>query len=111
MTRGYLRFPHVHGDQLVFVADDDLWLASLDGGRAHRITTDGNPPRSPRFSPDGSSIAFVADAGAGPDLHVVTREGARSRLTWLGSRRMQVAGWLDDEHVLLASNHADGSGC
>ncbi|GAA3059282.1 hypothetical protein GCM10020000_47750 [Streptomyces olivoverticillatus] len=30
-TRGdaYIRFPHLHGDLLCFVAEDDLWLAPL----------------------------------------------------------------------------------
>ncbi|MGW1148613.1 hypothetical protein ACWD6I_27070, partial [Streptomyces sp. NPDC002454] len=26
---GYLRFPHLHGDLLAFVAEDDLWVAPL----------------------------------------------------------------------------------
>ena len=29
MTSGYLRYPHIHGDQVVFVADDDLWLTTV----------------------------------------------------------------------------------
>ncbi|GAB3820727.1 S41 family peptidase [Tessaracoccus terricola] len=109
MTSGYLRYPHVLGNRITFVADDDVWLASTDGGRAHRLTADGHPPRSPRFSPSGTSVAFVNDVGGGQDLHVVDLDGGRRRLTWVGARRMQVSGWLDDEHVLLASDHADGN--
>ena len=30
-TPGYLRFPHVHGDLLTFVTEDDVWLAPADG--------------------------------------------------------------------------------
>ena len=26
-TPGYLRYPHVHGDLLTFVTEDDVWLA------------------------------------------------------------------------------------
>ncbi|MCC2592573.1 PDZ domain-containing protein [Tessaracoccus sp. OS52] len=109
MTSGYLRYPHVRGDQLVFVADDDIWLASVEGGRAHRLTADGHPPRSPRFSPDGGRVAFVSDVNGGFDLHVVELNGGRRRLTWLGASRMLVSGWLDEEHVLLASNHLEGN--
>ena len=36
MARGYLRFPHLAGDLLTFVAEDDIWLAPLGGGRAWR---------------------------------------------------------------------------
>ena len=109
MSRGYLRYPHVHGDDVVFVADDDLWLASIDGGRASRLTSDGNPPRSPKFSPSGDKVAYVSDAGGGFDLQVIDLDGGRRRLTWVGARRMLVSGWLDDEHVLLASDHQDGN--
>lgn len=108
MTSGYLRYPHVHGDKLVFVADDDLWLGSIQGGRAHRITSDQMPPRSPRFSPSGRRVAYVRD-DQGYDLHVVDVEGGRRRLTWFGVGRMHVSGWLDEEHILLASDHADGN--
>lgn len=107
MASGYLRYPHIHGEQIVFVADDDLWLGSIDGGRAHRLTSDQAPPRSPRFSPSGGQVAYVRDEG-GYDLVLADLAGGRRRLTWFGTRRMQVAGWLDDEHVLLASDHADG---
>lgn len=107
MTSRYLRYPHVHGDNLTFVADDDVWLAATAGGRAERLTIDGEPPRSPRFSPGGSRIAYVSDNGGGLDLYVVSLDGSRERLTWLGARRMRVSGWLDDQHVLLASDHLD----
>ena len=30
---GYLRFPHLRGDLLTFVAENDVWLAGADGGR------------------------------------------------------------------------------
>ncbi len=109
MTSGYLRYPHVHDQQLVFVADDDLWLGNLAGGRAHRLTSHQAPPRSPRFSPSGTQVAYVSSVHGGWDLHVVDLAGGEHRLTWLGSRRMHVSGWLDDEHVILASNHAEAN--
>ena len=33
-SSSYLRFPHVHGDLVTFVAEDDVWVAPLQGGRA-----------------------------------------------------------------------------
>lgn len=57
----YLRLPHLSGDQLCFVAEDDLWLASLDGpGRAWRLTVDRTKAGPPRFSPDGRHIAYTS---------------------------------------------------
>jgi tricorn protease len=47
--QGYVRFPHVFQDHIVFVADDDLWVASCEGGRADRLTA-GVGEFSPLFS-------------------------------------------------------------
>ena len=105
MTSGYLRYPHIHGDQVVFVADDDLWLTTVAGGRAHRLTSERTPVRSPRFSPDGTKIAYVLGEPGNQDLWVLDLDGGRRRLTWLSARRMQVSGWADDSHILMASMH------
>ena len=53
-TPGYLRFPHVRADLLTFVAEDDVWLAPADGGRAWRLTANGGQASHPRFAPDGA---------------------------------------------------------
>jgi tricorn protease len=41
----YLRFPHLHGDLVTFVAEDDVWIAPLDGGRAADRRIPALPPR------------------------------------------------------------------
>lgn len=105
MSLGYRRFPHVLDDTVVFISDDDVWAGPLAGGTAVRLTRRETSPRSPRLSPDGARVAFVAATTGGYDLHVVGLDGARRRITWLSARRMLVAGWLDDQHVLLASDH------
>ena len=46
-TPGYLRYPHVHGDLLTFVTEDDVWLAPAEGGRAWRLTSDGGQAGQP----------------------------------------------------------------
>ncbi len=105
MTDGYLRFPHLNRDTIVFVADDDLWLGSLEGGRASRITLGEDTPRTPRLSPDGGRVAFTATTNGGWDAYVVDLDGGTRRLTWLSGRPMVVSGWLDADHILLCSQH------
>ncbi|WP_113903218.1 MULTISPECIES: S41 family peptidase [Brevibacterium] len=104
----YLRCPHIHADLITFVADDDVWLAGADGGRAWRLTSDHAPVRSPRFSPDGSRIAFVSTRSGHPELMLAdVAGGSLRRLTWLGGTAMTMLGWADAEHVLVASNAAE----
>lgn len=105
MTHGYRRYPHVHGTQVVFVADDDLWLGETMGGMAHRLTRGELTPRSPRFSPDGKQIAYVATTNGGYDLYVADIGGGVRRLTWLSAQRMQVSGWIDSDTIMIASAH------
>ena len=101
----YLRYPHVHADLITFTADDDVWLVPSSGGRAWRLTSDHVPVRSPRFSPDGTQVAFVSFRTGQPELMVAeVATGALRRLTWLGSTTMTMLGWQDSSHVLVASN-------
>lgn len=41
--------------------ETQLWQCDLDGGNRRQLTRDGRSNSSPRWSPDGSRIAFVSD--------------------------------------------------
>ncbi|MFD8080622.1 S41 family peptidase [Kitasatospora sp. NPDC059722] len=93
----YLRHPHLHGDLVTFVAENDVWLAPLDGGRAWRLTADHLPVHHPRFSPDGRHIAYTSARDGAPEVHVVPVDGGPSRrLTHWGSGQTQLQGWSAD---------------
>ena len=46
------------GTLLCYSAFSDLWLVPAAGGKARRLTHDGEHDRRPTFSPDGSSVLF-----------------------------------------------------
>jgi tricorn protease len=97
----YLRYPHLHGDLLTFVAEDDIWIAPLGGGRAWRLTADRVPAASPRFSPDGTQVAWTSWLNGAPEVYVVGVEGGESRrLTYWGDRLTRVRGWTPQSEVL-----------
>jgi tricorn protease len=105
----YLRLPHLSGDLLCFVAEDDLWVAPLDGkGRAWRLTVDRTKVGHPRFSPDGRHIAYTSWRSLVPEIHLVDVEGGPGRrLTYWGSADTQVCGWTPEGQILAVASHGE----
>jgi tricorn protease len=101
---GYLRFPHIHGDLLTFVAEDDVWLAPVSGGRAWRLTSDGVQVSQPRFSRDGAMIAWTSWRDGDPEVYTTDTEGgSATRRTYWGDPRTRVTGWTRYGEVLAVS--------
>ncbi|WP_225636474.1 S41 family peptidase [Streptomyces solaniscabiei] len=110
----YLRLPHLSGDRLCFVAEDDLWLADLDGpGRAWRLTVDRTKAGHPRFSPDGRHIACTSWRTLVPEVHLVPVDGGPGRrLTHWGGFDTRVCGWTPPDPdgssaVLAVASHGE----
>ncbi|WP_333743187.1 S41 family peptidase [Streptomyces ardesiacus] len=110
----YLRLPHLSGDRLCFVAEDDLWLAPLDGpGRAWRLTVDRTKAGHPRFSPDGRHIAYTSWRSLVPEVHLVPVDGGPGRqLTHWGGFDTRVCGWSPPDPdgttaVLAVASHGE----
>ncbi|MEV0583796.1 PDZ domain-containing protein [Nonomuraea sp. NPDC050310] len=110
MTNGaYLRYPHLHGDLVTFVADDDVWVAPLDGGRAWRFTADRVQVSHPRFSPDGERIAWTSTREGDPEVFAAALDGAEGeRLTHWGNATTGVRGWSEDGRVLAVTAAGEG---
>ncbi|MET7704279.1 S41 family peptidase [Streptomyces sp. NPDC005485] len=102
-----MRFPHLSGDRLCFAAEDDLWVAPLDGpGRAWRLTVDRTKVGHPRFSPDGRHIAYTSWRSFVPEIHLAPVDGGpEKRLTYWGSADTQVCGWSPDGDILAVASH------
>jgi tricorn protease len=101
---GYLRFPHVANDLVVFVAADDVWLAPVAGGRAWRFTTDEAPAATPRLTPDGTHVAWASAKDGSPEIYVAgVADGTSTRLTYWGTSWARVSGWTPAGEVLAVS--------
>ncbi|MFF1376704.1 S41 family peptidase [Streptomyces sp. NPDC058308] len=106
----YLRFPHIHGELTTFTAEDDVWVAPLDGGRAWRVSADDTPVNHPRISLDGTTVAWTSTRDGAPEVHVAPLDGGASkRLTYWGSGRTAVRGWTPDGRVLAVSTVGQAS--
>ncbi len=106
-----LRFPTLHGDHLVFSHGGDLWRSAASGGVAVRLTAHPGVELFPRFSPDGTRIAFTAQYDGDEQVYVMPAGGGEpQRLTWYPATGPlpdrwgydnQVYGWTPDGSGVL----------
>ncbi len=78
-----LRFPTVSGNQLVFSYAGDLYSTGIDGGMAHKLTSHNGYEMFPKFSPDGSEIAFTGQYDGNTEVFKIPAAGGvPQRLTY-----------------------------
>jgi len=111
-----LRFPAIHGDQVVFTYSGDLYTVPLAGGVARKLTSysDGYEVFA-RFSPDGKQIAFTGQYDGNTEVFIIpSKGGTPKRLTYTAtlhrddiSDRMGpnniVMAWADNNHIVYRS--------
>jgi tricorn protease len=72
---GMLRYPDVSATQIAFRYANDLWLVPREGGVATPLSSPPGGESFPRFSPDGETIAFMANYDGGTDLYTLPAAG------------------------------------
>ncbi len=70
-----LRFPAIHGDQVVFSYAGDLYTVSKTGGVARKLTNHEGYEMFARFSPDGSQLAFTAQYDGNTEVYLMPSGG------------------------------------
>jgi tricorn protease len=107
----YLRYPHLRGELLTFIADHDVWLAPVSGGRAWRISADQAAAAYPRLSPDGSLIAWTSWRDGAPEIYLAaTGEGGSERVTYWSSHSTKMRGWGPGGEILATTGASQQPG-
>lgn len=104
-----MRYMDVSDDQITFVYGGDIWVMSKEGGTAMQVTHSPGEESWPRFSPDGSFIAFTASYNGNQDVYVMPSDGGLpTRVTYQSLRDRLVDWHPDGEHLLIASGRESG---
>ncbi|HPC84717.1 MAG TPA: PDZ domain-containing protein [Thermoanaerobaculaceae bacterium] len=104
-----LRCPAVSATQIAFVYAGDIWLVPKEGGIAHRLSTPPGEESFPRFSPDGTQLAFSANYDGNLDVYVVPASGGvPTRITHHPDPDRMLAWYPDGASILFASPREAG---
>ncbi len=100
-----LRYPDVSATQIAFVYAGDIWVAPKNGGAAMRLSSPKGEESFPRFSPDGSQIAFSGNYDGNLDIYVVPAVGGLpKRLTFHGDPDRILEWYPDGKSLLFATS-------
>ncbi len=114
-----LRFPAIHGNQIVFTYAGDLYTVAASGGVARKITNDTGYEMFARFSPDGKWLAFTGQYDGNTEVYLMPAEGGvPRRITYTAtldrddvSDRMGpnniVMTWKDDKTIVYRSRRIE----
>lgn len=93
--------PDVFGDKVVFCCESDLWLGDLKTNNAVRLTSHVGQESDPRFSPDGSQIAFSAFYDGFQEVYVMPASGGVPRRVTYHSDYAMMLDWAPDGKSIL----------
>lgn len=100
-----LRYPDVSSNQIAFVYAGDIWVAPKTGGEAVRLSSPKGEELFPKFSPDGTEIAFSGNYDGNKDIYVIpTSGGVPRRITHHGEQDRMVCWYPDGKSLLYASS-------
>jgi len=104
-----MRYVDVSETQITFVYGGDIWIMPKAGGQAVQMTHSPGEESYPKFSPNGSEIAFTASYNGNHDVYVMpSKGGVPTRLTYASYYDRMVDWHPDGKRILFASRRETG---
>lgn len=103
------RQPDVSATHITFVYAGDIWVVPKDGGLAHRLSSPAGEEVFPRFSPDGSKIAFSGNYDGNLDVYVISALGGNPvRVTYHPMSDRLIDWRPSGDGLIIASSRESG---
>ncbi|HEY6120485.1 MAG TPA: hypothetical protein VIV66_11025, partial [Pyrinomonadaceae bacterium] len=96
-----LQRPTLSKTSIAFSFAGDLWIVPREGGEARLLTSGSGEKTDPKFSPDGSLIAFTGDYDGNVDVYVMPAEGGVPKRLTHHPAIDEVVGWTPDGKSVL----------
>ncbi|MCE9611002.1 MAG: PDZ domain-containing protein [Chthoniobacter sp.] len=96
-----MQMPAVSQTQIAFIYAGDIWIAPKTGGAAVRLSSPRGAESFPRFSPDGTQLAFSGNYDGNGDVYVMPVTGGEPRRITHHGASDRVLGWYPDGKALL----------
>ena len=101
--------PDVSDTHIAFSFGGDIWIVPKAGGTAAKLSSAKGNEGFPRFSPDGSQLAFSANYDGNTDIYVIpTFGGVPTRVTHHGMNDRLLDWYPDGKNLLYASSMESG---
>jgi tricorn protease len=103
------RTPDVSKTQIVFSYGGDLWIVNKEGGTAAKLSSPSGAEGFPRFSPDGSKVAFSGNYDGNTDIYVIpSLGGIPTRISYHGMADRLIDWYPSGNQLLYASSRESG---
>lgn len=98
-----MRFPAIYDNKVIFCYAGDLYEVSSKGGIARKLTTDAGYEMFPKYSPDGSLLAFTAQYDGNTEVYLMpSGGGVPKRLTYTATlKRDEVSDRMGPNNIVM----------
>ncbi|MEM9935823.1 MAG: PDZ domain-containing protein [Bacteroidota bacterium] len=103
------QYPDVSATQITFNYGGDIWIVPKEGGTATKLTSPKGNELFPRFSPDGTTIAFSGNYDGNVDIYTLpVMGGIPARVTHHGMTDRLLDWYPDGQSLLFTSSMNSG---
>jgi tricorn protease len=112
LARPYFRTPAISPDgaSIAFVYAADIWIVEAAGGDAERLTAHPAGHSSPRWSLDGTQLAFTSSRTGQGDIYILPLRGGGVRRVTYHDAQSVVEDWSADGNEIYFSSLRDQQG-